>query len=453
MSIPPTIDNASAAQEEPPHGRLDRKQAQAMDYAQALQRLIAHAARLPAETCDLRNAQGRILAADLASPISLPSFDHAAMDGYALAAREGLLAGAECAVTGSQAAGDSHRHSAGEACEIMTGARLPGGLDAVVALEQTELLARHPDQAPARIRLSQTVQTGQNVRYAGSDLALGDRAIDAGTVIDAARVMLLAALGQARVDVVRRPRVAVICTGKELQADLAQPLDADHIYSSNGPYLVAALATAGAEVLCCHTVDDTAVTYAAALRQAQDAGVDLVISTGAVSMGRFDFVPTLLRKQQAEVLFHGVAMRPGKPLLCARLSDGPLLLAMPGTPMAVAVAMRFFVTPLLRAMLGQGAEARMFAILDDAQKPKPGLRHFLRGRVCLDRDSRLHAQVLPQQQPFRIHPFAQAGAWVILPEQAGDCAAGMQVEIASLEAGMPLSPGSVLPDMEQGRAR
>jgi molybdopterin molybdotransferase len=453
MSIPSTIDNTSAPQGHTADCGSDRQQAHATEYAQALQCLIAHASRLPAETCDLRDAQGRVLAADLVSPISLPSFDHAAMDGYALAAGECLLAGAECAVAGSQAAGDSHRHFAGEACEIMTGARLPGGLDAVVALEQTELLARHPDDAPARIRLLQTVQAGQNVRYAGSDLALGDRAMDAGTVIDAARVMLLAALGRAKVDVVRRPRVAVICTGKELQADLTQPLDADRIYNSNGPYLVAALASVGAQVLCCNTVDDTAVTYAEALQHALNAGADMIISTGAVSMGRFDFVPTLLREQRAEMLFHGVAMRPGKPLLCARLSEGPLLLAMPGTPMAVAAAMRFFVTPIVRAMLGQRAETKTFAVLDSAQKPKPGLRHFLRGRVYLDGESRLHAQLLPQQQPFRILPFAQADAWVILPEQAGDCAPGMQVEIASLEAGAALLPGFALPNAEQGGPR
>lgn len=408
-----------------------------IDCAEALQRLLARVARLPAESCPLERTPGRIAAHAVHGPLALPTFDHAAMDGYALRVRGPLAAGSEHAVHGSQAAGDRARAATRDACEIMTGARLPDGLDSVVAVENTELLATHADGAPARIRLSQALEHGQNVRLAGSDVAPGDRVLAPGTRIEAAHVMLLAALGIGTVEVVRRPRVAVICTGKELQADLAQPLDAERIYNSNGPYLVAALAEAGAQVHACVTVDDTAVTYDAALRQALGAGVDLVISTGAVSMGRYDFVPDVLRRAGAERLFHGVAMRPGKPLLGARLANGPLLLAMPGTPMAVAVAMRFFAAPVLRAIAGQGAEPPLHAVLDTAQSPKPGLRHFLRATIHAGDDGRLHARVLPQPQPFRIRPFAESGAWVMLPERAGDCAAGSIVEVAGLVPGRP----------------
>lgn len=410
-----------------------------IDYANALQRVLAPIARLPAESCPLDRAPGRVTAGAIHSPLALPTFDHAAMDGYALRVREPLAVGSEHAVQGSQAAGDRARAGSAtvDACEIMTGARLPDGLDSVVAVENTQLLSTYADGTPARIRLSQALDRGQNVRLAGSDVALGDQVLAPGTRIEAAHVMLLAALGVGAIDVARQPRVAVVCTGKELQADIARPLEADRIHNSNGPYLVAALAEAGAQVHACVTVDDTAGTYAGALQQALDAGVDLVISTGAVSMGRYDFVPEVLRGMDTELLFRGVAMRPGKPLLCARLANGPLLLAMPGTPMAVAVAMRFFVAPVLRAMTGQGIEPSLRAVLDTPQSPKPGLRHFLRASLHADGDGRLHARVLPQPQPFRIHPFAESGAWVVLPERAGDCAAGAIVEVASLVSGQP----------------
>ena len=437
MSNPPAIAEQPSSQTSTQSRRMDNAR-DTIGYDEALQRLLVLAPTLPAENCTLVNASGRILAADLVSPMSLPSFDHAAMDGYALAARGELDCGSEYVVHGSQAAGDSQSHFSDGACEIMTGARLPGGYDAVVAVEQTELLASHADGAPARIRLLQAVQTGQNVRYAGSDIAVNAGVASAGMRIDAAMIMLLAALGRSQVDVVRRPRVAIICTGKELQTDASRPLDDDRIYNSNGPFLVAALTSAGAEVLSCRTVDDTAVSYADALQEISGEGADLIISTGAVSMGRYDFIPTLLRQLRADIVFHGVAMRPGKPLLCARLADGPLVLGMPGTPMAVAVAMRFFVDPLLRAMQGRPAETKLVAILDTAQKPKAGLRHFMRGQLHLDDKGCLHAEPLPQQQPYRIHAFSQANAWVILPEQAGDCEVGMKVEVASLEAGAPL---------------
>jgi molybdopterin molybdotransferase len=406
-----------------------------IEYTDALQHLLAQAVRLPPERCPLDQALGRVTAAAIYSPLALPTFDHAAMDGYALRVREMLTPGSEHAVHGSQAAGDRACAAIGDACEIMTGARLPEGLNSVVAVEDTQLLATHTNGTPVRIRLLQALDAGQNVRHAGSDVAMGSEVLGPGIRINATHVMLLAALGIGSIDVVRRPRVAIICTGKELQADSSQPLTAERIHNSNGPYLAATLGEAGAQVHSCVTVDDTAVTYADALAQALDAGVDLVLSTGAVSMGRYDFVPEVLRGLGAQLLFHGVAIRPGKPLLCARLAQGPLLLALPGTPMAVAAAMRFFVAPVLRTMLGQGAEPILHAVLDTPQHPKSGLRHFLRAILHLGSDGQLHARVLLQQQPFRISPYTEAGAWVVLPENAGVCDEGSIVEVASLMHG------------------
>jgi len=413
-----------------------------IDYTKALELLLAQTCRLPAELCALDEATGRVLASAITSPIALPSFDHAAMDGYALFAVKPLPAGSEHAVYGSQAAGDvagKAQHVDGEqdACEIMTGARLHEGLDAVVALERTECLGTHADGKPARIRLRDPLHAGDNVRYTGSDVALGVEVMAAGTRIEAAQVMLLAALGISTLEAVRRPRVAIICTGKELQADATQPLAAERIHNSNGPYLCAALAAAGAQVLFCETVDDTAITFADALQRAIDASVDLVVSTGAVSMGRYDFVPETLRRFNVQLLFHKVAIRPGKPLLCAAMANGPLIIALPGTPMAVAAGMRFVVVPVMRAMTGQGSEHALFAVLDTPQQPKAGLRHFLRANLHQGSDGQLHATISNQQQPFRIRPFADADVWVVLPEDAGDCPAGARVEIVSLEAHSP----------------
>ena len=408
-------------------------------YHDATARLLGVVSSLPAERCAVSDALGRVLAAPVHSPIALPSFDHAAMDGYALAAPEPLEAGSEHTVHGSQAAGDAARSAHGGAWEIMTGARLPDGLDAVVAVERTELLASAADGSPTRIRLRDELSEGQNVRRAGVDVARDALVLDAGVRLGPAHLMLLAAAGVAEVTVVRRPRVAVIGTGKELVSDPRQRLVEGQIYSSNAPYLAAALTVAGAQVLSCEVVDDTAVTYADAVRRAQAAGADLVVSTGAVSMGRYDFVPDALRQLGAHELFHKVAMRPGKPLFAARLPGGPLVMALPGTPMAVAAGMRFFVSPVLRAMQGQGAEPTLHAVLDTPQQPKAGLRHFLRATFALDAEGRLHAQVVPQQQPFRILPFAQSDGWVVLDEDAGECAPGRLVEVASLDAGTGLA--------------
>jgi molybdopterin molybdotransferase len=414
-----------------------------IDYHQALERLLAQIQALPAQRCALGEAAGRVLAGAVVSPMALPSFDHAAMDGYALRASPSLAAASEHVVYGSQAAGDTSDEGAdpgdGDACEIMTGASIPTGLDAVVAVERTECLDRRADGTPARIRLLDAMHAGDNVRYAGSDVGIDAAVLAPGDCLASAQIMLLAALGVATVDVAAQPRVAIICTGKELQCDPRAPLVAGRIHNSNGPYLAAALVAAGACVLSCETVDDTAVTYTEALQRAVAAGADLIVSTGAVSMGRYDFVPEVLRRFHAQLLFHKVAIRPGKPLLAARLDRGPLVIALPGTPMAVAAGLRFIVVPALRAMTGQGREPVMHAWLDTPQQPKPGLRHFLRASLYQHLDGQLRVRVNEHQQPFRIRPFAQADAWVVLPEDAGDCPAGTRVQVVGVEpVGAPL---------------
>lgn len=413
-----------------------------ISYREAIECLLASLSVLPSETCALADATGRVLADAVTSPLALPSFHHAAMDGYALKAGASSRDGSEHHVHGSQAAGDGGHVAGSGVCEIMTGARLPDGFDAVVAVERTDVLQAQSDGTPSRIRLLDDVTHGQNVRRMGTDVSRGANVLATGTCIEPAQIMLLAALGIARVAVVRRPRVAIICTGKELQTGPPAPLLDGQIHNSNGPYLTAALRRAGTEVVSCETVDDTVHPYMEALQRAVEADADLVISTGAVSMGRYDFVPAALRHFGAQVLFHKVAMRPGKPLLAARLHAGPLVLALPGTPMAVAVGARFFLAPVLRAMRGQGSEPSLRAVLASAQHPRPGLRHFLRAMLWLDDRGRLQARPVDQQEPFRIRPFANANAWVVLDEQAGDCAAGMAVEIASLELATSLRMGA-----------
>ena len=406
-----------------------------ISYGNALQLLLAEASVAGEETLALTQASGRVLARTLDSPMSLPSFDHAAMDGYALAAGAGLAAGSEHVIDGSLAAGDAPAVSTGRAWEIMTGACLPPGLDAVIAVELTEVLQSGAHGRPLRIRLMESLLAGGNVRMAGTDVAVGSAVLPAGTSVGAAQVMLLAALGISRVPVVRRPHVAIICTGKELQADPAQPLAPGRIHNSNGPYLMAELSAAGAQVVGCEVVDDSASTYADAVRRATDAGAELIISTGAVSMGRYDFVPDVLRSLNAEILFHKVAMRPGGPVLGARLSRGPLLLALPGTPMAVAVGTRFFAVPLLRRMFGQAAEKPLQASLFETLTSRPGLRHFVRASLGQDEKCRLLAKVSRLQQPFRIHPFAHDDVWVVVPEDVVTCETGVPFDVFGLGVG------------------
>ena len=398
--------------------------ADTLAYEDALRIVLAASTRLPTQACPIATCLGRVLATPLTSTEDLPPFDNSAMDGFALRGNATVNAGTELAIEGEQAAGDGIASARDGAWEIMTGARMPHGLDRVIPVEQIERLT-----SPSRIRLLADVVPGQNVRHAGSDVRQGDSVLPAGTVLATQHLMLLAALGVADVPVAQRPRVAVLCTGRELVDDPAQALAPGQIRNSNGPYLAARLPLAGAEVVHAETVGDDASAFTAALRRALDAGAKVIISSGAVSMGRYDFVPLALEHIGAETLFHKVAIRPGKPLLFARLQGGALLFGLPGNPIAVAVGLRFFVEPALRVMLGLPGETPRRMPLFNAYSKKPPLRFHLKSRLRIDAHGQLSVEALGGQESYRIRPFADGNAWTIVPADVDTLSAGAMVDV------------------------
>ena len=398
-------------------------------YSEALQHLMEAAAPLPAERLALHEAAGRILATDIISGQSLPPFDNSAMDGFALRVNgTPFESDTEFVVQGWQAAGDAGAEGGDGAWEIMTGARMPFGLDTVVPIENVEILASEQGR-PTRIALKSGVKPGQNVRLRGQDVEEGERVLQAGQALDINARTLLHAIGVAEVAVVARPKVAVIATGKELVTEAAQALESGQIRDSNRPYLIGRLQAAGAEVVWQGTVGDDVAAFDAVLDDALAAGAKVLISTGAVSAGRYDFIPDALRARGARIVFHKVAIRPGKPLLFAVLPDGALYFGLPGNPVSAAVGQRFFVEPVLRRLLGLAAEPLLQLPLQaDVRKP-PGLRFHARARVDVDAQGRLSARVLSGQESFRLKSMLQANAWVVLEGEGDLVAAGTPVRV------------------------
>ncbi|WDS37746.1 gephyrin-like molybdotransferase Glp [Pseudoxanthomonas sp.] len=398
-------------------------------HAQALARLLQHAAVLPAEACAAQDAGGRVLAQDVLAISALPAFDNAAMDGFALHGEgQTLSAGSVLAIAGTVAAGDAPPAQIAQAWEIMTGAPLPPGTDTIVPVERTERVdARH-------VRLLDDVRSGQHLRRQGSDMQPGEHLAQAGQRVDATVQMLLAAQGITEVQVRARPRVAILSTGKELVDDPAVALQPGQIRASNGPYLAAALEEAGACVIAHHTLGDDPADFAARLaRLAPD--VDLILTTGAVSAGIHDFIPAALQAAGATRLFHKTAIRPGKPLLAAQFPSGALVLGLPGNPVATAVCFRFFAVPLLRAWQGLAEERPLRARLAADCQGRTGFRQFLKARVDHDAQGQLQVQVLTGQESFRIGALLHANAWAVIDEEAGLLPAGTPIEVLPRDAG------------------
>ena len=392
-------------------------------------------APLPIEQVALAEACGRVLAAPVDAPRNLPPFANSAMDGFALRWREGLVEDTVLPVLAEQAAGDGIAGQSEGACSIMTGARIPDGLDTVVPVEDCTVLARDGEGRPTSIALSHAPQPGQHVRHAGEDVAAGQCVLDAGARLGEESLLVLRGIGIGTVAAHRRPRLALACTGRELVDSDGAELAPGQIANTNGPYLERLFTEAGAEVVERVTLPDEPAAFAAWLARWLDAGIELVVTTGAVSMGRYDFVPDVLREAGADLRFHKLKMRPGKPLLFATAGRGTLVFGLPGNPVSSTVGARFFVDAALRALAGRAAEPALLLPLAGAACKKPGFSMLQKAALALDPDGRLQVRLLKGQESFKTAPLLAARAWAVLPEEAAELPVGTLVPV------YPLRPG------------
>jgi putative molybdopterin biosynthesis protein len=312
---------------------------------------------LPAERVSLGAALGRVLAVDLAAPIDVPPFDRANVDGFALRAADTMGASdnapkrlslnAEVIACGQA---PTVEVQPGTATTIATGGVVPRGADAVVMIEITELIERVPV-----IELRRAVAPGQFISYAGSDIARGETLLRRGQTIGSREIGLLAACGLAEIDVVCRPKVAVLSTGDELVA-LGESLRPGGVYDSNGAIIAAAITEAGGEAVPFGAFPDDAAKLEQAVRRAL-AECDMVVLSGGTSKGAGDISHRVVsRLGKPGILVHGVALKPGKPL-CLAVADGKPIAVLPGFPTSAIFTFHAFIAPVIRARAGLPPEA------------------------------------------------------------------------------------------------
>jgi len=384
---------------------------------EALDRVLGVAVPLPAESCAVADAYNHVLAEDVHSPFDLPSFDHSAMDGYAVASTD--FAGAppfELAVRGESRAGyPAPVLERGSACRIFTGAPLPDGADAVVLQENVE-------RSGERVTFSSRPKPHDHVRRRGEDMQQGACALGKGARLGAYELGLLAALDRDQVKVTRRPRVAIICTGDELRSP-GEPGAPGTIPESNGPAIAALARAAGATVPSRERVGDEREALARALGAAA-ANSDVVVTVGGASVGDHDLLRVALADAGASVDFWKVRIKPGKPFLLGALG-GARVLGLPGNPVSAQLTFVLFGVTLLRALQGDvDARPRRIKVeLGAALQQKPGrlglYRARLEGNVAWPQS---------QQASGSTVSLAHADVAVIVPEDSEGLAAGASAE-------------------------
>jgi molybdopterin molybdotransferase len=379
------------------------------------------------ERIPLAEAAGRILASELASDVDWPPFDTSAMDGYAVlladAAEQGASAAERPGVVG---AGDPPPAglSPGEAVRIMTGAPLPPGTEAVVPVEQAE-------RRGGRVLFAAPARAGAHLRRRGESVSAGAPLLSPGMPLTPGRIALAALAGADPIEVYRRPRIAIAATGKEL-VDASQRPGAGQLRDSNGPMLAALCRARGNTPSLLPRVTDDPARLAQLFEDASAGQLDVLITSGGVSAGDFDLVPAEATRHGFEMLFHRVAVRPGKPVAFAR--RGKLLwFGLPGNPVSASVCFYLFVRRALDRLEGatQPGPARVSARL--AQETRAVARETWRDAVLSMDDGDHRVRLLPTAGSHDIAAHGLANALARIPPGEGLVAAGTQVECILLE--------------------
>jgi molybdopterin molybdotransferase len=397
--------------------------------------MLAGAKALGSEQIRLAHSLGRVLAEDVVSPVSLPPWDNASMDGFAVRAADVASATAgpvQLRVVETIAAGarGTRAIGAGEAARIMTGAPVPQGADSVVRVEDTDA---GPDAGVVTIRDDRDAR--RNIRARGEDVRAGTVVFRAGTPIGPAHVGVLASVGCAAPAVHRRPRVAILATGDELvpleQFDAVRA--GDRIVSSNSYSLEAAVLAAGGEPVPLGIGPDNPEALAEILKGAE--GCDLVLTSGGVSVGDFDYTRAVVGALGGELSLWRVNMRPGAPLAFGRLFGVPWL-GLPGNPVSALVTFELFARPLLRVLAGHTHPHRRLvrvALQDEVQLAAP-LTHYLRAVLTSEPDGAIFASLTGPQSSGMLTSMAAADALVVLAGDRTTIPKGAMVPAIPLDA-------------------
>ncbi len=386
--------------------------------------MLGHVRSLGAETIAIDQAHGRVLAQDIDAVRDQPPFDSSAMDGWAIRLAD-AAAEVELPIAGESSAGHGYGGTLqpGHAVRIFTGAAIPAGADSVVIQENAGKL-------DGKVRLGPVAPGDDNIRPRGGDFHAGDRLLQTGQRLDGWRLSLAAAAGCGTLNVARRPRVAVLCTGEELVRPPAQP-GPWQIYESGSIALCALIEAWGGQPQRLAAARDE---QSAVIEAVQGIDADLIVTVGGASVGDYDIVKPALGPLGLELFVQTINIRPGKPTWFGRLGDGRAVVGLPGNPASAMVCAELFLKPVIRAMLGADPEPRFLKARLLAPLKANGPRtHLMRAMLDCGEDGTLTVRPMADQDSSLVTVYAQADGLMRRPADAPAAAVGDLVDVLRLD--------------------
>lgn len=394
--------------------------------ADALENVLNGVSQLGTETISIADAQGRILATDIAARLTQPPVAVSAMDGYAVRAQDVEKVPATLTQIGESAAGSGFegKITTGQTTRIFTGAPVPDGADAIIIQEDT-------DTAGDQITMKEAAPAGKYIRPAGLDFKAGDILLTAGTPLNSRNIALAAAMNVPWLDVFRRPRVAILATGDELVLP-GEPIGPDQIISSNSIGMAAFVTANGGVPIILGIAKDDPESLRAMLSSL--SGADMLVTIGGASVGDHDLVKSVLGEEGLDITFSRVAMRPGKPLIFGKI-DGIPMLGLPGNPVSAGVTAALFLRPAINKMMGASALSHRTetAILGSDVGGNDKRQDYLRSTLKIAENGALTATPFGRQDSSMLARFADCQCLVVRPPFAEPLSAGERVQIIRLD--------------------
>ncbi len=377
--------------------------------SEALKIITHETCSLSPETIDLGNSVGRVLAQEIRADMDLPPFNRSQMDGFAVKTSDVANAPVQLKIIGESIAGKGFdgEINSGEAIRIMTGARVPGGADAVQKIELTA-------EKNGFVTITEKTKVQQNINAFASEIKTGERIFEAGEIVTENMIAAIASFGYAKIEVYKRPKAAILSTGSEI-VDVSETPQKDQIRNSNS-VMLKAFAERFAETEILPLVKDDVESLEAVIESAAK-NYDVLIVTGGVSVGDYDFTKPVLHKLGAEIFFEKISLKPGKPTVFAKLNDC-LIFGLPGNPVSAAVTFYLFArTALLKMQSAKNCELkRGFAVVAERIKAAKERDSFLPASLATDEKGRLIIKSLRFNGSSNFIAFARADALVFVPQ-------------------------------------
>jgi len=412
-----------------------------ISYKKAINLINKNSIILPSKKISIEKALYKICAKDILSPSKYPSFNNSAFDGFALASREtrGLNSKKtkKFKILKTIAAGDNpkiNKYKKNSAVEIMTGALMPKKFDTILPVEKVKYFPSK--KKPTHIILDRDLKKFEYVRFEGEDYKPGNLVIKKGEQIQANHLITLAALGIKEILVKRIPKIIFFGTGNEITDYRKKNIPLWKVRNSNNLYFSAFGKGLNLEVIDGGVIkDNEPYKLEKALQKTMRSDIDLFVTSGAISAGKFDFIPKFIKQFGFQNKFKGAKIKPGRPIMLSKFKK-KLFLGLPGNPISMVAGFRFFIYPLIRNMLGMKKEKTFKAKLLNKYYKRKDFTHFLRCSLIVTKKGSCELKILKGQQSNKLKALTEANCWGIFESGKAKFKAGDFVEC------LPLIPSS-----------